>query len=90
MIIPPLTLGQDSLTLLKELLQQKASHDIMPILRKEADKSSGEIFPTVWYSSDAEATAMQFFDFAQAVLIAEAPQLKCVLTLLRITFTALD
>lgn len=45
-------------------------------MKREADKSRGEVFPLMWYVSDAEVTATQHFILAKAVLIAENPRIK--------------
>lgn len=50
--------------------------DIEPIYKKPADKSKGEIFPTVWYRSNIEVTSMQLSLLAKSVLVAENPRLK--------------
>jgi hypothetical protein len=47
-----------------------------PLLDRKADKSKGEIFPTVWYSSDAQMTGAQHFELARMIMIAENPNLE--------------
>lgn len=50
--------------------------DFLPIFRRPADKSKGEIFPTVWYGSTIEVTTIQQALMAKSVLAAEDPSLK--------------
>ncbi|TWU72022.1 hypothetical protein ED733_000445 [Metarhizium rileyi] len=57
-------------------LEQHILHDIEPIYKKPADKSRGEIFPTVWYRSNTEVTSMQLSLLAKSVLVAENPHLR--------------
>lgn len=45
-------------------------------MNKKADKSKGEIFPTIWYGSPIEVTTVQQAKMAKSVLIAEDPALK--------------
>ena len=60
--------------------QQHLESDILrsfqPIFRRPADKASGEVFPTVWYSSNVEITSWQQAILAKAVLVAEDPTLR--------------
>ncbi|KAL4733488.1 hypothetical protein BDV11DRAFT_175635 [Aspergillus similis] len=51
------------------------SSQLTPILHKLADKSKGEIFPTVWYATDAQVTGVQHLEMARMILIAENPRL---------------
>lgn len=51
-----------------------------PIFRRPADKSKGEIFPSVWYGSNLEVTSIQQSIMAKAVLVAENPFLKYVIS----------
>ncbi|KAL4971592.1 hypothetical protein BDW66DRAFT_164977 [Aspergillus desertorum] len=48
---------------------------LTPILQRPADRSKGEVFPTVWYSTDAQVTGMQHLEMARMILIAENPRL---------------
>lgn len=57
-------------------LEKHILFDIEPIYKKPADKSKGEIFPTVWYRSNIEVTSMQLGLLAKSVLVAENPQLR--------------
>ncbi|KAF4161727.1 hypothetical protein CNMCM6936_003130 [Aspergillus lentulus] len=60
--------------------EQKLIHESLgqmePILELKADRAKGQIFPTVWYSFDVQATAVQHFQLAQMILTAENPQLE--------------
>lgn len=58
----------------QQLMQTYKTH-LVPILSRKADKSKGEIFPTVWYTSDAQVTATQHLELARMILIAESPHL---------------
>ena len=49
--------------------------DVQPIYKRDADKSRGEIFPTVWYRSNLDVTSMQLSLLAKSVLVAENPSL---------------
>ncbi len=60
-------------------LEKHFLFDIEPIYKNPADKSKGEIFPTVWYRSNIEVTSMQLSLLAKSVLVAENPHLKYVL-----------
>lgn len=57
-------------------LVQESSGAMEPILELKADRANGHIFPTVWYSLDVQATAVQHLQLAQMILIAENPQLE--------------
>ncbi|ODM22537.1 hypothetical protein SI65_00125 [Aspergillus cristatus] len=59
----------------QEHLMQTYKAHLIPILSRKADKSKGEIFPTVWYTSDAQVTATQHLELARMILIAESPHL---------------
>jgi hypothetical protein len=63
-----------------KLDEQKLVHESLgemePILELKADRAKGQIFPTVWYSFDVQATAVQHFQLAQMILTAENPQLE--------------
>ncbi|KAL6228893.1 hypothetical protein BDW75DRAFT_250499 [Aspergillus navahoensis] len=48
---------------------------LTPILEKPADRSKGEIFPTIWYATDAQVTGVQHLEMARMILIAENPRL---------------
>ncbi|GAQ05957.1 hypothetical protein ALT_3278 [Aspergillus lentulus] len=69
----------DEWTQLK-LDEQKLVHESLgqmePILELKADRAKDQIFPTVWYSFDVQATAVQHFQLAQMILTAENPQLE--------------
>lgn len=52
--------------------------DFQPIFHKQADKSKGEILPTVWYASIMEATSIQQAIMSKTVLLAEKPIAKSV------------
>lgn len=60
----------------QEHLEQDVLFDFKPIFHKQADKSKGEIFPTVWYTSNIEVTSIQQAIMAKSVLLAENPTLK--------------
>ncbi|KAL4790945.1 hypothetical protein BDV19DRAFT_401637 [Aspergillus venezuelensis] len=49
---------------------------LTPILQKHPDKSKGEIFPTVWYTTDSQVTGAQHLELARMILIAENPRLR--------------
>lgn len=57
-------------------LTQNCLSQFIPILEREANKASGEIFPVVWYHGDGERTAVQFFELARAMMLAENPNLR--------------
>ncbi|KAJ4299234.1 hypothetical protein N0V90_004478 [Kalmusia sp. IMI 367209] len=59
----------------RSLVRDNPRH-FSPIFTREADQLRGEIFPTVWYNTDAEATSIQFFEASQVILIAETPQIE--------------
>ncbi|UNI15552.1 hypothetical protein JDV02_002076 [Purpureocillium takamizusanense] len=60
--------------------QELLEHDILPafqpLYQKSADKTKGEIFPTIWYGSNIEVTSVQLGLIAKSVLVAENPYLK--------------
>ncbi|KAG6006897.1 hypothetical protein E4U21_006616 [Claviceps maximensis] len=60
----------------QEHLENTILADIQPLFKRSADKTRGEIFPTIWYRSNIEVTSMQFSLLAKSVLVAENPQLK--------------
>ena len=60
----------------EDALQAECCSHFIPVLKREADKSRGEVFPLIWYASDGEVTATQHFILAKTVLIAENPSLK--------------
>ena len=60
----------------QEHLEQDVLIDFQPILHKGADKSKGDIFPTLWYASNMEVTTIQQAIMAKSVLLAENPILK--------------
>ncbi|PKX97870.1 uncharacterized protein P174DRAFT_455676 [Aspergillus novofumigatus IBT 16806] len=68
----------DGWTQLK-LHEQKLVHESLgqtePILELKADRAKGQIFPTVWYSFNVQATAVQHFQQAQMILTAGNLQL---------------
>lgn len=47
-----------------------------PILELKANRANGQVFPTVWYGLDVQATAVQHLLLAQMILIAENPRLE--------------
>ncbi|KAL4757926.1 uncharacterized protein BDW70DRAFT_152961 [Aspergillus foveolatus] len=51
------------------------SSQLTPILHRLADRTKGEIFPTVWYATDAQVTCVQHLEMARMILIAENPRL---------------
>ncbi|OJJ05780.1 hypothetical protein ASPVEDRAFT_55587 [Aspergillus versicolor CBS 583.65] len=59
----------------QQLLSEYSTH-LLPILQKPADKSKGEIFPTVWYTTDEQVTGAQHLELARMILIAENPRLR--------------
>lgn len=60
-------------------LQHDYRHDLAPLFEKKADRSRGELFPTVWYSSDEQVTAVQHLEIANMILTAQNPYLSYVL-----------
>lgn len=68
--------ASDRLKAQEETLQTDCCSQFTPVLKREADKSRGEVFPLIWYASDGEVTATQHFILAKTVLTAENPNLK--------------
>lgn len=62
----------------QQLISSYSTH-LLPLLQTRADKSKGEIFPTVWYTTDAQVTGAQHLDLARMILIAENPRLQYIL-----------
>lgn len=62
----------------QQQLHQECVDGFALIFEREKDSSRGEFFPSVWYSTDAEVTAMQYFELARAILLAEDPNLESV------------
>ncbi|KAL5336029.1 hypothetical protein BJX70DRAFT_410086 [Aspergillus crustosus] len=58
-----------------QLISDYSAHFI-PILQKPADTTKGEIFPTVWYATDAQVTGVQHLELARMILTAENPRLQ--------------
>ncbi|UZP40240.1 hypothetical protein NXS19_008056 [Fusarium pseudograminearum] len=56
-----------------ELLEEEALREYQPFYVRPADRSNGEIFPIIWYSSALEVTSMQLCIIAKMVLMAENP-----------------
>ncbi|KAH8706149.1 hypothetical protein BGZ61DRAFT_493144 [Ilyonectria robusta] len=56
-----------------EQLEEEAVRDIQPFFTRKADRSNGEIFPIIWYSSALEVTSIQLAIIAKMVLMAENP-----------------
>lgn len=71
---PPTITAQ--LRLEEQKLVRESLDEMEPILELKADRARGQIFPTVWYSFDVQATAVQHFQLAQMILVAENPQLE--------------
>lgn len=63
-----------------KLEEQQLAHESLgemePILELKADRAKGQMFPTIWYSFDVQATAVQHFQLAQMILAAENPHLE--------------
>ena len=57
-------------------LRESFIDQIQPLLEKKPDKFKGELFPTIWYNTDAEITGIQHFELARMILIAEDPNLR--------------
>lgn len=68
--------ASDRLKAQEKTLQADCCSQFTPVLKREADKSRGEVFPLIWYASDGEVTATQHFILAKTVLTAENPNLK--------------
>ncbi|KAL2292511.1 hypothetical protein FJTKL_09474 [Diaporthe vaccinii] len=66
----------DRLKAQEEALETDCFSHFTPVIKREADKSRGEVFPLIWYASDGEVTATQHFILAKTVLTAENPNLK--------------
>ncbi|RDA84374.1 hypothetical protein CP532_2601 [Ophiocordyceps camponoti-leonardi (nom. inval.)] len=60
----------------QELIEQKVLVAFRPTYQRTADKTKGEIFPTIWYASNIDVTSVQLALIAKAVLVAENPYLK--------------
>ncbi|WAO93344.1 Hypothetical protein NCS54_01088800 [Fusarium falciforme] len=56
-----------------EVLEEEALQEYQPYFVRPADRSNGEIFPTIWYASALEVTSMQLCIIAKMVLMAENP-----------------
>ncbi|CZS82962.1 unnamed protein product [Fusarium graminearum] len=56
-----------------ESLEEEALREYQPFYVRPADRSNGEIFPIIWYSSALEVTSMQLCIIAKMVLMAENP-----------------
>lgn len=50
--------------------------ELVPILEKRAEKLQGQIFPTIWYSSEDQVTASQHLELSRMILTAESPHLE--------------
>lgn len=61
-----------------EVLEDEARREYQPFYVRPADRSNGEIFPIIWYSSALEVTTMQLSIIAKMVLMAENPFLGYV------------
>lgn len=59
----------------QQLITEYSTH-FLPILQTPADKSKGEIFTTVWYTTDEQVTGAQHLELARMILIAENPRLR--------------
>jgi hypothetical protein len=57
-------------------LEQNILCATQPMFSKPADKSKGEIFPTLWYATHIELTSIQQALMARSVLVSEDPFLK--------------
>ncbi|PFH58886.1 hypothetical protein XA68_13071 [Ophiocordyceps unilateralis] len=60
----------------QELIEQNVLVAFRPTYQRTADKTKGEIFPTIWYASNIDVTSIQLSLIAKAVLVAENPYLK--------------
>ncbi|PYH96553.1 hypothetical protein BO71DRAFT_174657 [Aspergillus ellipticus CBS 707.79] len=60
----------------RQNLKANYESQLAPILERKADRSRGEIFPTIWYSSDDQVTAEQHLELAGLILTAESPHLE--------------
>ncbi|KAL4963065.1 uncharacterized protein BDV14DRAFT_202314 [Aspergillus stella-maris] len=59
----------------QHLITDYSTH-LLPILQKPPDRSKGDIFPTVWYTTDSQVTGAQHLELARMILIAENPRLR--------------
>ncbi|PYH86238.1 hypothetical protein BO82DRAFT_418655, partial [Aspergillus uvarum CBS 121591] len=50
--------------------------ELVPILEKRAEKLQGQVFPTIWYSSEDQVTASQHLELSRMILVAESPHLE--------------
>lgn len=66
----------ERLNIQQQHLAEEYLGGFVPLLDRKADKSKGEIFPTTWYSSDAQMTGAQHFQLARMIMIAENPNLE--------------
>ncbi|KGO41847.1 hypothetical protein PEX1_083880 [Penicillium expansum] len=57
-------------------LHRNYLHELVPILEEDADRTRGNMFPSIWYSFDAQVTAIQHLKLAEMILIAESPYLE--------------
>ncbi|KAL1592366.1 hypothetical protein SLS60_011445 [Paraconiothyrium brasiliense] len=49
--------------------------DLIPIYSRAADTAQNEVFPSIWYASDAQIVSVQHFELAHMILIAEKPSI---------------
>ncbi|KJZ75442.1 hypothetical protein HIM_05138 [Hirsutella minnesotensis 3608] len=73
------TMSQDEWTSLREQETAIRQHELpkfQPLLKRSPDRSSGEMFPMIWYRSTEELIAIQHLLIAQMVLRAEDPRLR--------------
>ncbi|PYI09843.1 hypothetical protein BO78DRAFT_307420 [Aspergillus sclerotiicarbonarius CBS 121057] len=66
----------ERLMLRHQKLKDKYHTELAPILERRADRLRGEIFPTIWYGSDDQVTAVQHLELAGMILTAQNPHLE--------------
>ncbi|RAK97950.1 uncharacterized protein BO80DRAFT_413605 [Aspergillus ibericus CBS 121593] len=66
----------ERLMLRHQKLREEYHTGLAPILERRADRLRGELFPTIWYSSDDQVTAVQHLELAGMILTAQNPHLE--------------
>ena len=66
----------ERLMLRHQQLRDEYHTELAPIFEKRADRLRGEIFPTIWYASEDQVTAVQHLELAGMILTAQNPHLE--------------
>ncbi|PWY96230.1 hypothetical protein BO94DRAFT_551930 [Aspergillus sclerotioniger CBS 115572] len=66
----------ERLMLRHQKLRDEYRTELAPMFEKRADRLRGEIFPTIWYGSDDQVTAVQHLELAGLILTAQNPHLE--------------